>query len=438
MICLQQCAILEETALHHMVNGLLGLLGRCFVIEQWKINLAVMWVGQFMVMGGMTMILPFMPLYLQSDLGLADQHEIATWAGIIFASNFVTSFFFQPLWGKLADRYGRKAMLLRSGFGMAIVMVLMGFASSPWQLLLLRLVNGTISGFNPASVALISTNTPRNRMGFALGTLQSGGIAGTILGPLIGGLMADAIGYRPIFYLTGSMLFGASLLALFVVKESFDKEKAASLPQVSVIEGFRQLKRIPQLLSLFVATFLIQFAMMSPMTLIPLFVQQLHGTAENLAFWSGFVGSVTGMSNLVASPILGRLSDRAGAEKLLAVCLIGAAVMFIPQALAGEVWQLLLSRFALGIFLGGLIPTVNTLIRKYTPEGMESRAYSFNTSTLSLGNMTGPVVGGALSGWIGIQGLFLLSAGLLFLNGVWVWQSLLRRGGGTGSATSSD
>ncbi|GGG15687.1 MFS transporter [Paenibacillus abyssi] len=393
-------------------------------MEQWKINLAVLWFGQFLVMAGMTMIIPFLPLYLKMDLGLTDNHEIATWAGVIFAGNFVTSFLFQPLWGKLSDRYGRKMMLLRSGFGMAIVMTLMGFAANPWHLLFLRMLNGTISGFNPASVSLISATTPKEKMGFAMGTLQSGAIAGTILGPFIGGLMADAIGFRPIFYITGALLFLASLVAAFLVKEPFDRAKAAAIPQVSVIQGFRELSHVPQLTALFAVTFLIQFAMLSPMPLIPLYVEELHHSAENLAFWAGFVGSVTGLSNMVASPLLGRLSDKIGAERILYVALIGSAIMFIPQAFVGSVWQLLVARFALGVFLGGLIPSVNALIRKFTPEGMESRAYSFNSSTLSLGNMAGPVIGGLISGWTGIGGVFLVSAVLLFANAAWVRYSL--------------
>ncbi len=152
-------------------------------MEQWKVNLIVLWFGQFLVMAGMTMIVPFLSLYLQNDLGLQDEHQIGTWAGLIFAGNFVTSFLFQPLWGKLSDRYGRKVMLLRSGFGMAIVMTMMGFATAPWHLLVLRMVNGTISGFNPASISLVSSTAPKEKMGFVMGTLQSGAIAGTILGP---------------------------------------------------------------------------------------------------------------------------------------------------------------------------------------------------------------------------------------------------------------
>ncbi|UJF31633.1 MFS transporter [Paenibacillus hexagrammi] len=392
---------------------------------RWQINLVVLWLGQFLVMGGMTMIVPFLPLYLQ-DLGLTDSHEIATWAGIIFAGNFVTSFLFQPFWGSLADRYGRKVMLLRSGFGMAIVMTLMGFATNAWQLLILRMLNGTISGFAPAAVALMSTNTPKERIGFAMGTLQSGAVAGTILGPFIGGLLAEWIGFRYIFYITGTLLFIASLLTWWLVKEKFNAREAAAKPKVSIAQSFELIRHVKQLPSLYAVTFIIQFAMLSTMPLMPLFVGELHGQSEGLAFFAGLVSSITGFSNMVASPLLGRLSDRIGPERILAICLIGAAVLFVPQALVHNVWQLFAARFGLGIFMGGLLPTVNALIRKYTPEGMESRSYSFNTSALSLGNMSGPVIGGALSGLLTIRELFIASAVVLLLNSYWVYKTLYR------------
>jgi MFS family permease len=384
----------------------------------------VLWLGQFMIMAGMTMIMPFMPLYLQ-ELGMKDPHEIATWAGIIFAGNFVTSFLFQPLWGGLADRYGRRVMLLRSGFGMAVVMTLMGFAGNAWQLLLLRMLNGTISGFIPAAVALVSTNTPKEKLGFAMGTLQSGAVAGTILGPLIGGLLAEWIGYRYIFYITGSLLFMASILTLLLVKEKFNIQEAIAKPKVSVLSGFGQLKHISQLPSLYAVTFMIQFAFLSSMPLMPLFVGQLHGYGPGLALFAGLVGSITGFSNMISSPILGRLSDRIGPEWILGVCLVGASLMFIPQALVQNVWQLFAARFGLGIFMGGLLPTVNALIGKYAPMGMESRAYSFNTSAMSLGNMTGPVVGGAISGLLTIQQIFIISSVLLMVNAGWSYKTLL-------------
>ena len=395
-------------------------------MQQWKVNLVVLWVGQFLVNAGMTMIIPFLSLYLQHDLGLTDPHQIGTWAGFIFAANFLTSFIFQPIWGKFADKYGRKMMLLRSGYGMAIVMVLMGFAQTPFQLLLLRLLNGTISGFNPAAISLAASATPKQRMGFAMGMLQSGQVAGTILGPFIGGLLADTIGYRPIFYITGALTFAASFVATFLIKEKFNREEAAKKPDISVIAGFMQLTKYRPLMALFGVTFLLQFAMMGPMPLMPLYVQELHGTSVNLAFWAGFVSSITGISNMIASPLLGKLSDKIGSNGILFFCLIGASVSLIPQAFVSSVWQLILCRFVLGMFMGGLLPSVNSLIRKYTPDGMESRSYSFNSSTLALGNMLGPIIAGALSGNIGIQGIFISSGILLLCNGLWVWMTLYR------------
>ncbi|GIP38067.1 multidrug resistance protein [Paenibacillus sp. J31TS4] len=396
-------------------------------MARWQINLTVLWFGQFFVMAGMTMIIPFLPLYLQ-DLGIHDPKELSFWAGIVFAGNFVTSFIFQPIWGSLADRYGRKMMLLRSGFGMAAVMVLMGFAQNAWQLLLLRMLNGTISGFAPAAVALVSASTPREKIGFAMGTVQSGGVAGTIFGPLIGGLLASHFGFRPIFFITGGSIFLASMLALYLVKETFNRAEAKEKPRVSVLSGFKQLASIPQLPALFSVTFLIQFALLSPQPQMALYVQELHGTTAMLAFWAGLVGSINGFSNMISSPLLGRWGDKLGSQRILAVSLIGSAIAFLPQAFVGSVWQLLIVRFFVGMFMGGLLPSVNSLIRKYTPDGMESRAYSFNTSTLALGNLIGPVMGGLLSGWISIRGLFVISSVLLLLNFFWVRKTLYAGG----------
>ncbi|HEY2494255.1 MAG TPA: MFS transporter [Paenibacillus sp.] len=396
-------------------------------MKPWKVNLIVLWIGQFLVNAGMTMITPFLALYLARDLGVQGEHAIGIWAGLIFAANFLTSFLFQPLWGKLSDRYGRKIMLLRSGFGMAIVMVLMGFAQNPWHLLLLRLLNGTISGFNPASISLVSGTTPKAQMGFAMGMMQSGSVAGTILGPLIGGVLADMIGFRPIFYVTGALIFAASLLALFMVKENFNREEASQIAQVSVIQGFKELAHIPQLLALFAVTFLLQFAMISPMSLLPLYVQKLHNNTADIALWAGMVTAVTGISNMITSPILGKFSDKFGAHRILTYALLGAGLMLIPQAFVQNVWQLIVIRFLMGVFMGGLLPSVNALIRSYTPEGMESRAFAFNSSTLALGNMLGALVGGFLSGFIGIEGLFIISGCLLLINMVWVRAKLYTR-----------
>jgi MFS family permease len=392
----------------------------------WKANLIVLWFGQFMVMAGMTMIIPFMPYYIQ-EMGVTGTKAITTWAGLIFAGNFVTALLFQPLWGNLADRYGRKMMILRSGFGMAIIMLLMGFAQSPLQILVLRLINGTISGYNPAATSLVAANTPKEKLGFAMGVLQSGTVAGTILGPLIGGSLSVVVGYRPIFYITSSLLALGALLAMQFVKEHFDRDKAKAQPKQSVLQNWQTLWPRKNLQSLFTVTFLIQFALFSTMPLMPVFVQKLHGHTANVAFFSGLVAASTGLTNMIASPLLGRLSDRIGPARVLRLSLLGVALTFIPHIFVHHVWQLVGLRLALGVFIGGLIPSVNALLRTNAPTGMESVTYSFNTSFLSLGNVIGPILGGVLAGFITIPGVFAIAAVLFTLNFLWVGRSLIRK-----------
>ncbi len=393
---------------------------------RWKLNLMVLCFGQFLVMASMTMIVPFLPYYLQ-ELGLTDPYLIAKWAGFIFASSFVTSFMFQPLWGSLADRYGSKIMLLRSGFGMAIVMTLMGFATNAWQLLILRTLNGVVSGYNPAATSFISINTPPDRIGFALGTLQSGGVAGIIMGPLIGGLLAEWIGYRYIFYVTGILLFLAACLTWWLVKETeFIRPKSTLLP-TSVRVGFHQLTKITQMPVLFSITFAIQFALLMTMPVMPLLVSELHGPGAGLAFYAGLVTSITGFSNMIASTWFGRWSDRIGSERILVVCLLGAGLMFIPHFWVQDISQLFIVRFLLGICIGGLIPTVNSLINTHAPDGMKSLAYGFNSSAVSLGNMLGPIIGGAIYGVFSIREMFLIAAGLMLVNAAWTYVRLWKK-----------
>ncbi|WP_298784166.1 MFS transporter [uncultured Marinococcus sp.] len=376
---------------------------------RWRKNLYILMAAQFFVMAAMTMIVPFLPLYLQ-ELGVTDPGQISIWSGVIFGVNFLTAFLFAPLWGKIADRQGRKLMVLRSGFGMAIVMVLMGFATGPWSLFFLRMLNGTISGFIPASIALVSTNTPKEYAGRALGMLQSGTVAGTICGPLIGGLLADAFGFRAIFNITGLGIAVAAVAVLFLVKEDFEKPEQAEKTKTS--DDFKRIAGVQPMIPLYTVIFLVQFALIGVNPLISVFVGELSGREEN-AFYAGLAVASLGVANMLASPKLGKLSDTKGAQYVLFGSLIGAVLLSIPQAFVTNLWQLIAARFFVGLCLGGLLPAANTLIRQLSPQGMESRAYGFSNSFLFLGNMLGPAAGGLVSAALGMRGLFLISAAIL-------------------------
>lgn len=384
-------------------------------MEIWKRNLLILWFAQFFVMAAMSQVMPFLPLYLKEDLGVTNEQQLNLWAGVIFGANFLSAFIFSPIWGNLADKVGRKVMILRSGFGMAIITGAMGLVGSPVQLLILRLVNGMISGFIPASIALVSTNTPKERVGFALGTLQSGAVAGSILGPALGGIMADYMGYRNIFFVTGTFLFIAALLTLVMVKE-INKPNPKAKNGEGFVKDFKRIVSNKPIPALFGTGMILQFSLISTQPIMALYVEEIMDHPEHIAFFAGLVMSTTGVANMISSPILGKLGDRYGSQHVLFISLLMASIVMLPHAFVTSIWQLLVLRFFLGLFVGGLMPSINALIKQYAPEGMESRTYGYSNSAIFIGNMLGPIVGGLITGWFDKASVFIFASLLLFMN----------------------
>jgi len=393
-------------------------------METWQRNLYVLCAALFVVMLAMSMIMPFLPLYIQQDFGVDDPHQVTAWAGIIFGANFLTAGLVSPIWGNLADKYGRKIMILRSGYAMSVIIALTGFAGSLWQLLALRLLNGTVGGIIPASTALVASTAPKERAGWAQGLLQSFVVAGSIMGPLFGGILADKVGFRTIFVITGCLILCATLLVTFMVKEHFvrppEKERTNLREDARLIFSTRPLPAI------FFVTVMIQFALFSIIPVLPIYIGSMLGSAANVAFWAGVVQASMGTANVLASPRLGKLGDRIGPQKVLLVCLVLSSLLFIPQALVTSVWQLAVLRFLLGLCLGGLLPTVNALLRRFTPSHMTSRVYGYNNSFVSIGSMLGPMTGGLMAGYVSMNGVFLMTSALLMINAIWVYFSLAR------------
>jgi DHA1 family multidrug resistance protein-like MFS transporter len=392
-------------------------------LEIWKRNLYVLCGALFVVMLAMSMIMPFLPLYIQEDFGIEDPHEVTAWAGIIFGANFLTSGLVSPIWGSLADKYGRKIMILRSGYFMSVIIAATGFAGSLWQLLALRLLNGCVGGFIPASTALIASTAPKEQAGWAQGLLQSFVVGGSIMGPLFGGLLADKIGFRMIFVVTGSLVLLATLVVTFIVKENF--VRPATMEKSSFREDARLVFGKKPLPSIFLVTVMIQFALFSIIPVLPIYIQSMLDSTENVAFYAGIVQAGMGIANVIASPQLGKLGDRYGSHKVLLICLLIAATLFIPQALVTSVWQLVALRFLLGLCLGGLLPSVNALLRRHSPSHMISRVYGYNNSFVCVGSLLGPITGGLIAGYVNMSGVFLMTSALLFINAVWVYFSLL-------------
>ena len=381
--------------------------------ETWEQNLFVLWFGTFMAGIGFSLVMPFMSLYIDT-LGNYSTSQLNFWSGLTFSSTFLVTTLISPWWGKLADQKGRKLMLLRASLGMAIVISLMGCVTSVYQLVALRLLQGIFSGYISNATALVATGTPKEKSGQVLGTLATGSVTGTLLGPLLGGISASAFGYRPTFFITGIILFFVFLLSLFFVDEKFVPVKKENM--VSAKQIFKDLKYPHVVIGMFVTTMIIQASNNSISPIISLYIRQLLHGHGNVTLISGIIASIPGIATLIAAPRFGRLGDKIGSERILAIGLGFAILVYIPMAFVTNVWQLAALRFLIGISDACLLPAVQALITKYSPHQAAGRIFSYNQSFQATGNVVGPMIGSSVSSAFGYRGVFLSTSLLVLVN----------------------
>ena len=381
-----------------------------------KRNVTIMWFANFFVAGSMTMVLPFISLYIESMGNFSDSY-IQTWSGWVFAVTFITAFIFSPIWGRIGDKYGRKKILMMSATGLAVSLMLMGFATSVWQLFLLRFIMGVFTGFIPMSQALIATQTKKEDAGKVLGTLQTGSVTGTLMGPLLGGVMADVFGYGAAFKTVAFTIFLSTLLVAFGIKEMKLKvtnkaEKTSYTPK----EVIQHIVQSPILLIVMLTSALVQIAHFSIQPILSLYVAEINGVA-NIPLFSGLAFSVTGLGNLLFARRWGVIGDKIGYIKVLIILLFAAGLVYFPIAFVVSLWQLLIFRFLLGIAIGGIDPVRMAFMRQEAPISMQGEVIGYNTSLRFLGNMIGPALGGVLAGFYGISSVFFVTSALLLITG---------------------
>ena len=371
----------------------------------WKENLRVAWFGSFLTGASISLVVPFMPIFVE-QLGI-EGDQVAFYAGLAISVSAVSAALVSPIWGILADKYGRKPMMIRAGLAMTITMGGLAFVPNIYWLLFLRLLYGVFTGFVPNATALIASQVPKDKSGAALGTLSTGVVAGTLTGPFVGGFIAEIFGIRNVFLLVGSFLFLAAILTIFFIKEDFQpvaKEKA--IPTKEVFSSFKY----PRLLvNLFLTSFVIQFSAQSIGPILALYVRDL-GQTENLLFVSGLIVSSMGFSSMMSAGILGKLGDKVGNHRLLVAAQIYSVIIYLLCAHATSPLQLGLYRFLFGLGTGALIPGVNALLSKMTPKSGISRIFAFNQVFFYLGGVIGPMAGSAVAGYLGYHAVFYATA----------------------------
>lgn len=370
---------------------------------------------------------PFLALYI-GQLGVHNARAVDLWAGVVASATFLMSAIMSPVWGSVADRRGKKLMVMRTTLAIAMATSLMGLARNVYELLFIRMLQGAFSGFSASANALVASTMPEERLGFALGWLSTSAMVGSLVGPLLGGVLVDAFhhNYRVVFYLTAAFATTAFLLTWAMIREPKTSPTESKSPskRMGLIGQFKSIRGLKSVQVMFFVLFVAQFSVMSVQPVLPLYIRELAGRDPALlgalGTLSGACFAVTGVADLLFSPFLGKRSDRIGYRKVLSIALVGAALCYIPQALAPNVWVFMLGRFLLGAFIGGILPTANALVGRMTPRDMRGRVYGLTASSTFLGSFAGPLIGGAVSAGLGIRAMLAVVILLYLVNFAWV------------------
>ena len=388
--------------------------------EHWRRNLVVCMFGSFTTIVAMTLLLPFLPLYVE-QLGVRDPAAIVRWSGAAYGATFFSAALVAPLWGRLADRYGRKLMLIRASLGMAVAMALIGLAQDVWQLVGLRLLAGLLGGYASGSTVLIATQTPKERSGWALGTLSSAVMAGSLVGPLIGGLLPPLIGIRWTFFGAGAVIFVAFLATLLLVRE--ERRPARAKATAKPAGGWAAVPDKRPVTAMLLTGMLLMLANMSIEPIITVYVAQLVAEPARVTVMAGFVMSAAALGSILSASRLGKLADRVGHWNVIIGCLAISAVLLVPQAFVSSVWQLVGLRFLMGLSLGGLLPCIASVIRHNVPEGSAGSMLGYSISAQYTGQVAGPLLGGFVGGHFGMPTVFLATCVLMGFGALWNWRA---------------
>lgn len=386
----------------------------------WRRNLFICALGAFLTSAGLSQIAPVLPLYLKS-LGVETTQETVLWSGLALGVTYMVVALTSPIWGRLADKKGRKLMLLRSSLGMVFTNLFAANVTTAFQFLSVRMLQGLVSGFYPAAVTLISAVTPSKHTGQAMGILSAMTIGGSLLGPVLGGYLADIIGLRGMFYSIAIFLFIVYLLIQFFVKEDFKPvENAQEKQKFSYI--WTHLTHKKNIIALAVSTFLMALTSMALLPVLTLFIQGLlPQDASNIAFLSGLVFSLTGLATMISSTPFGMLADRIGPNRIIIGALIYSSIFTVPQAYASDITELIAVRFVLGLGIGGLGTAINTALSNACPSEYKGQIFSYNQSAQYFGLFLGSITGALISSYFSYVAVFWFISIVNLLNAIWLY-----------------
>lgn len=377
----------------------------------WKVVLAVLACSTILMSASYTMLIPFLPMYLIVELGV-DQADVNWWSSAIFSISFLISGIMAPIWGSLADKKSRKLMAIRAAACLAISYFLGGLVQTPWQLFWVRVFQGFASGLWPATLAIMSSYAPQKRLGFCMGVMQAGLTAGGVLGPLVGGLLADYLSMRTTFMVAAVGLACITLLMVFVIQEPKRAKPVAS--HVSDKPARPSPLRIPVVQRMLFAAAVVQMTILLTQPVLPLYIAELQGSMDRIVLISGIVFSVVGISGVLASPPWGVLGQSWGYRPVLYLTILLSGIFGVIQAIPHDLVQFTVWRFIGGLTFAGIFPAINAVLTQSTDPADRGKVFGYSYSVQQLGSVIGPILGGALATWFSNQVAIAAAGVLLF------------------------
>ncbi|WP_157935363.1 MFS transporter [Kyrpidia spormannii] len=394
----------------------------------WRRPLYLLWLSNFIAVLGLNFQWSFIPLYLP-HLGVTSTRAVGVWSGAIMAVTPLVAAITGPLWGNFADKHGRRRVVIQVYLANIFIIGAMGFVHQPWQLFILRILQGALGGVAAASLSLVTSITPADRLGSALGLYQTSNFTAAAIGPFFGGLLADLVSIRFPYVLLGALNVVAALLVWLGVAEPSGVRPVGRGAEQGFFGKIWTLVRRPGLLSLAMTGAMVQFGVVVIAPVIPLFVRHLLGDSRFVGTVTGLLVALAGVAGSVSAVVAGQLGDRYGHRRLLVFMCIGAAIVFGWTGTAETIVQLIALRTAAGLFIGGLLPTSNALIGQLVSESERGTAFGMTTSFQMMGTVLGPLVGGALGTTLGFSSVFWTTMVVFFLTALWVYGSGRRQAG---------
>lgn len=391
---------------------------------RWQTRLWVFTCCIFFTSASYTMVVPFLPIYLLHIGATMDNVEL--WSAAVFSISFLIGGTMAPVWGKLADKQGQKLMAARSALLLCLAYSSGGIVQSPLQLLGMRVLQGFANGYLPSALSMISSTTPRERIGYALGVMQSSQLVGTVSGPLIGGILAHVLGIRASFFVAG-----AALLLIFVVtvltpsdKSKTERAQAASAQQTSLFNDIKvsfKDRAIGELLLLFFAFNLVMVAIQP---ILSLFVAELSGGIDNdnVEILAGLACSLPPLVGAITAPFWGMFGQNKGFFLAMGLGFAGAGFFIFLQGFSPNITYLLITSVGLGLFIVGIVPSINALLTLNTPPEFRGRGFGMMTMSGQYGAMCGPLISGLIAHLLNLHTQFLLSGALLMLLSIYAFK----------------